>query len=82
MTKFAKWKLAKFHKISRNIIPQNIVDNYMAYNLWKFKIEGIKIEAWQTHETEEFLRNKNIRSDFNFLASDLKYSQIVDNYMV
>ena len=53
----------------------------MAYNLWIVQINSITIEAWWTHEIEEFLRNKQILADLNFWTIDPKFSQIVANYM-
>jgi len=58
--------------------PQ-ILDNYITYNLWKFWIDSINIEAWSTHEKVEFLLNKEIRAGLNFIGINLKFSQIVDN---
>ena len=29
-----------------------IVENCVTYNLWKFHIDSIEIEAWGNHETE------------------------------
>ena len=43
----------------------------MAYNLSKFQIDSIKIEAWQTHQTEEFLWNEKICADINCWVIDL-----------
>ena len=31
-----------------------VVNSFMAYNLQKFQIGNIKIEAWATHKTENF----------------------------
>ena len=69
MVKFREMKVAKFRTISWNIVLRNI-----ANNLWQFQIKNIKIEAWRTHETEEFLQNKQICSDLNFLVIDPKFS--------
>jgi len=40
-----------------------------------------KIEAWVTHEKVEFSLNKEIRAGLNFTCINLKFSQIVDNFV-
>ena len=54
----------------------------MANNLWKFQTDSIKIKAWVTHEKVEYLRNKEICAGLNFIGINLKFSQIVDNYVL
>ena len=54
-----------------------IVVNYVTYNLWKFQIDSIKIEAWVTHENVEFLLNKEIRAGLRFIDITLKCLQII-----
>ena len=53
----------------------------MVNNLQKFQIDNIKIEAWATHETEEFLQKIKICADLNFCFIDLKFQEVVDKYM-
>ena len=49
-----------------------IVDSFMAYKLRKFQIDSTKIEAWVTHEAENFWEiKKRCCTDLNFWAIDL-----------
>ena len=64
-----------------NLKFPKIVHNYITYNLWKFLIDSINIEAWATHEKVDFLLNKEIRAGLNFIGINLRFSQIVDNYV-
>ena len=50
-------------------------------SIWKFQIDSIKIKAWVTHEKVEFLLTKEIPAGLNFIGINLKFSQIVDNYV-
>ena len=58
-----------------------IVDNYMAYTLWKFHIDSLQIVI----STNFFFLQKYFRIldqlGLNFYAINLKFSQIVVNYM-
>ena len=58
-----------------------IVDNYMAYTLWKFHLDSLQIVI----STSFFISQKYFcildGLGLNFYAINLKFSQIVDNYM-
>ena len=64
-----------------NLIFSQIVDNYKAYYLWKFHIDSLQIVI----NTNFFILQKYFcildRLGLNLYAINLKFSQIVDNYM-
>jgi hypothetical protein len=64
-----------------NQIFSQIVDNYKAYTLWKFRIDSLQIVI----STNFFLSQKYFRIldrlGLNFYIINLKLSQTVDNYM-
>ena len=49
---------------SKKFLP--VVDNFMAYILWKFQADSLKIEAWPIQNAEEFLSEQKTRADLNF----------------
>ena len=51
----------------------------MAYNLYKFKIDSTKIEAWAPMKQKNFCGKKN-HADLNLLAIDLKFFPAVGSF--
>ena len=45
----------------------------MAYILWKFQADSLKIEAWSIQNAEEFFSEQKTRANLNFWAIDLKF---------
>ena len=53
----------------------------MAYILWKFQADNLKIEAWPIQNAEEFFSEQKPGADLNFRAIDPKFLYVVDSFM-
>ena len=58
-----------------------IVDSFMAYILWKFQADSLKIKAWWIQSAEEFFSEQKTRADLNFWAMNPKFLYVVDSFM-
>ena len=52
----------------------------MAYILWTFQADSLKIKAWPIQNAEEFISEQKTRADLNFWAIDLKFLYVVNNF--
>ena len=55
-----------------------VVDSFMAYILWKFQADSLKIEAWPIQNAEEFFSEQKTRADLNFWAISICCRQLHD----
>ena len=53
----------------------------MAYILWKFQADSLKIKAWPIQNAEKFISEQKTRADLNFWAIDLKFLYVVNSFM-
>jgi len=52
----------------------------MAYILWKFQVNSLKIMAWPIQNAEEFISEQKTRADLNFWAINLKFVNVVNSF--
>ena len=45
----------------------------MAYMLWKFQADSLKIKAWPIQNAKEFFSEQKTRADLNFWAIGPKF---------
>ena len=53
----------------------------MAYILWQFQVDSLKIEAYPIQNAEEFFSEQKTQADLNFWAIDPKFFYVVDSFM-